>query len=161
MLQVSLDSKTQLGSCDISPKYLLGLYTLEDICVIDAFILCDSFFLYSCLIIYLFSRLVHISFWLFRIPANSFTEFYGFENSAIHWSSNPHLKHIFGILFLSPVNLFLGLHELKNELILLLPFTFICCLKHFSVGCGTPKLLNFEWENFPFSVALTEASKCT
>ena len=43
ILQVSPESKIQFISCELSPKYLLGISTLEDICAIDAYILCDLF----------------------------------------------------------------------------------------------------------------------
>ena len=43
MWQVTPDSKIKLVSYEMSPKYLLGIHTLEEICVIGVFILCDSF----------------------------------------------------------------------------------------------------------------------
>ena len=41
MWQVTPDFKVKLVSCEPSPKYLLGLSTLEDIRTIDTYILCE------------------------------------------------------------------------------------------------------------------------
>ena len=43
MWQVAPESKIQLVSCKLSPKYLIGLSALEEICATDAYILRDSF----------------------------------------------------------------------------------------------------------------------
>ena len=41
MWQVASESKIQLVSCDLSQKYLLVIYTLEDTFAIDVYNLCD------------------------------------------------------------------------------------------------------------------------
>ena len=55
MLQVAPESKIQLISCELSPKYILGLYALEDIRAIDVYIFCE-FLSYA-----LFSNVLSIS----------------------------------------------------------------------------------------------------
>ena len=41
MWQVAPESKIKLVSCDLSPKCLLGVSALEDICAIYVYIFCD------------------------------------------------------------------------------------------------------------------------
>ena len=54
MLQVAHESKIQLVGCEISPKYLLGLSTLEYIRAIEVKFSVTRFVLYYCLRTYLF-----------------------------------------------------------------------------------------------------------
>ena len=42
MWQVESESKIRFASCELSPKYLLGLYALEDIGAIGTYIFCVS-----------------------------------------------------------------------------------------------------------------------
>ena len=44
MLQVAPEYKIQLVSCELSSSFIIGLYTFEDIYVIDAYIFCESLF---------------------------------------------------------------------------------------------------------------------
>ena len=127
--QVAPASKYQLVSCEISPKCLLGISTLEDIRAIDAYILCDSFcsILFSnslSIFVYLYAHIFIFSVFQWNI----FSEFFGFGKSAIRLCSNPRLKHAFGFWLLRFVHLLLGLRELKGELNFLLSFPLLCCL---------------------------------
>ena len=53
--KVSPESKIQLISCELSPKSLLGISSLEDICAIDLYIFCDSLWSLLLTTSYLFS----------------------------------------------------------------------------------------------------------
>ena len=66
VLQVAPESKIQLVSCDLYPKFLLGISTLEYIHAIDAYILCAS------LLSVLFSNVLSIFF-------NLYAQFLGFS----------------------------------------------------------------------------------
>ena len=132
MWKISPESKIQLFSCELSPKYLLGLSIFEDIHAIDAYIFCDSFcliFLSDFFYIFFDAHAQVFVFSVFQITL--FYEFSSLGKSAIQWYSDPHLKHAFVFRLLRLVHLFLRLREFKDELYLLLPFTFICCLKQF------------------------------
>ena len=156
MWQLVPESKMQLVSCKLPPKYLLGVSTLEGIHSIDAYIFmrlilfCTFvwFLIYFC---WFYAQV--FGFYMFQWTL--FFEFSGFWQSVIQWSSNLHLKHVFGYWLLRSVRLFLGLRYLKVELNLLLPFTFLCWFKNFSVGCDPPQWLHFEWEIFAPYVSLT------
>ena len=134
MLQVTPDYKIQLVSCKLSPKSSLGLYTLEDIHDIYAYIFCDCF----CSVILLDSLSIFINLYakVFGFSASQwtlFSEFSGFRKSVIQWSSDTYLKRIFGFWLLRSVRLFLGLSELKDDLSFFWPFSFIFCLKIFQL----------------------------
>ena len=61
-----------------------------------------------------------------------FYEVSGLRKIAMKWSSDKHLKQVFGFWLLSSVRLLLELHKLKGDF--LLPLSFTCCLKHFQLG---------------------------
>ena len=148
MWQVALESKIQLVSYELSPKYILGVSTLEDIRAIDAYIFwdlfCSKFLSYA---LYIYFYLYVQVFGLYVFQKTLFSIFPGPGKSVIQWSSDPHLKHLFGFILLCSVHLLLGLRELKYELNFLFPFPFLCCLKKISVGCDPPQWLHFELEN--------------
>ena len=153
--QVAPESKIQFISCEISPKYLLGIFMLEDIRAIDTYISVTCFFLYSCPIIYIFFVDLYAQVFFFNsFQWNIFSEFYGFREYVIQWSSYPHPNNVFGFQFLRSVRLFLGLHELKDELNLLFIFSFICWF--FSFLCDPTHRLHLEWPTFALYLALTE-----
>ena len=87
---VDPESKTQLVNCKLSPKLPLGHSSLPNIRVIDAYIFWSMLFL----------SLSHARF-LFSLKRNYLCRFSfsfgGFENFAIRWSSDPHLKHFRGV----------------------------------------------------------------
>ena len=62
------------------------------------------------------------------------------------WSSDPHLKHVFGFWTLRSLCLLLELRELKE--ILLLNLSFIFYLKNFTVGFEPPQWLHLDLEKF-------------
>ena len=95
--QVAPESKIQLVSCDMSPHYILGISALKDIRAIDAYIFID--WLWSVLFFEVLSIFVNmyaqvLGFYLFHW--NLLFEMSCFEQLAIKWSSDPHLKHILG-----------------------------------------------------------------
>ena len=81
------------------------------------------------------------------------SEVSGFGKFVMKWSSDPHLKHIFGFQPLRSLHLLLYFHELKGGF--LQPFSFLCCLRNLSVRCEPPQRLHFDWEK-AFSLFLTE-----
>ena len=160
--QVAPESKIQLVSCEISPKSLLEISTLEYIRAIDAYIFCDPFhsiILFDSLYIFIDMHAQVLKFSAFQCTL--IYDFSGFGKSAIQWSSDPHLKHVFGFRLLRSVRSFLKLRELcelKNESNFLLTSQFLWYV--FSpVGCYYPKWLHIEWSRFALSIALTELSK--
>ena len=104
--QVAPDSKIWLVSCELSPKYLIGISTLEYICAIDMNIHYHKFlYTYLRCFIYFRQSLCTI-FRIFHVPMNFLFHFSGFRLFAIQWSSDPHLKHIFGFRPLRSARLF-------------------------------------------------------
>ena len=78
-------------SYELSPKYLLGISTLENIRPIDTYIFCGSF-----------CRSVRTSFWLFCIPLNCLLIFYRVQtirNPGIFRSTSEERIWIFVVTF--------------------------------------------------------------
>ena len=95
--QLTPESKTQLVSCERSPKYLLGISTLEYICAMDAFMFCDLlwFVLFSA-VWYIF---VDMYAWVLvssMFQCTFLSEVSSFGKFAMKWSSGTHLKRVFG-----------------------------------------------------------------
>ena len=156
--QVAPESKIQLVSCELSPKYLLGISALEDISAIDVYIFCDSIWyvmFYDVLSIFVNLYALVLGFSVFQWTFLS--KVYGFRKFAMKLSSDPHLKHVFCFWPLRSLQFLLDLCELKGGF--LYPFYFLCCLKHFSVGCEPPQWLHLDWVKFSLSLFLTEFSK--
>ena len=133
MWQVTAVSKIKLVSFKMSPKSLLGVSELEYIRAIDAYIFCDS--LWSVLfydVLSIFINLYGQVLCFYTFQWNLLSEVSGFGKCAMKWSSNPHLKHIFGLRPLRSLHLLLKLLEFKGDL--LCPLSFVCFLKHFLVG---------------------------
>ena len=73
MLQVPPQYKLKLVSCELSQKSVLLFSTLEDICAIDIYVFCDSFFsLLFFGVINIFVNFVCTSFRLVCVPVSSF-----------------------------------------------------------------------------------------
>ena len=128
MWKVSPEYKIQLVSCELSPKYIPVTSSLEDIHAIYVYILCDSLWsvlLSDVLSIFIDLYAQFLGFSVFQW--NLFSKISGFRQFAIKWSSYPHLNHIFGFRPLRSVRLLLGWRELKDDL--LLPLPFFCCWK--------------------------------
>ena len=133
MWQVTPKSKTQLVICELPSKYLLVISALEVICAIGAFIICDSFWYI------LLSDILSIYFDLYALfLGNSvfqwtfFSKVSGFRNFAMNWSSDTHLKHVFGFQPLCSICLLLQINGLKGDLLFYSSFHF--CLNHFHLG---------------------------
>ena len=97
MWQVAPKYKFQLVSCELSPKSLLGIYALGKIRSIDLYIFCDFlwsilFSKYLSIFVNLYARVLVFSMFQWNI----LSEVYGFGKIVMKWSSNPHLKHVFG-----------------------------------------------------------------
>ena len=127
MLQVAPESKIQLISCELSPKYILGLYALEDIRAIDVYIFCE-FLSYA-----LFSNVLSISIDMYARVSDSLVFWWNFLSEvsssrkfAIKWSSGPHLKDAFGFRPLRLLRLLLEFCGLKGGF--LETFSFLLCL---------------------------------
>ena len=157
MWHVAPESKIQLVSWKLYAKSLLGIYSLEDIHAIDAYIFCDSFcsVLFSgvwSIFVNLYAQVLgcYVSQWTF------FSESFGFGKYEIQWFSYPNLKHVFGFQPLFSVRSLLEFRGLKYGLNLLWTLSFICFLKNFSVGCDPPQWLHLDLSNFAISIALTE-----
>ena len=135
MWYVAPKFKIQLVSCELSPKFLLRISIFECICSIDAYIFWVSF---SSVLFYYFSStfldLYAQVFGLSIFQRTFFSLFSGCKPYTIYWSSDPHLKQLFWLLLLCLLPLLFC--ELKYELKYILSFTFLFCLKQFSV----------EWE---------------
>ena len=158
MWQVAPESKFQLVSCKLSPKYLLVIYALEYMRAIDTYIFCDSiwYVLFSdalYIFVDLYSRVLGSS--VFQVTF--FSKVSGFGKIAMKWSSGPHLQHVFSFHPLRSVQLLLELCEFKGGLLLLL--SFLCCLNHFLFGCEPPQRMHLDWAKFSFSLFLTVSSK--
>ena len=87
---------------------------------------------------------------------NFFSEVSGFGKFEIKWSSNPHMKHVFGFWLLRSVLLLLELRELKGDL--LWPLPFLCCLIFFQLGVNLQNDCTLIEKN-SFYVFLTGLSK--
>ena len=87
---VDPESTIQLVNCELSPKFLLRHSSLTDICAIDAYIFWSLIFL-SLLHSWLRFSIKHTCFCCFSLS------FGGFGYFAIRWSSDPHLKHFWGV----------------------------------------------------------------
>ena len=100
-------------------KSLIGLFVLEDIRAIDAYIFCDSL-LYvlfpSVLSIFLDLYAQILGFSVFQWDFISKVS--GFGKFAIKLSSDPHLKHVSGFRPLRSLHLLLELRELKEVAII-------------------------------------------
>ena len=121
MWQVAPEYKIKFVSLKLSPKYLLGISTLEDIRARDANVFGELF----CSVIlsnslYIFVYLYAQVFGFSVFQWTRFSEFSSFGSYANQLTSNPHLKHVFGFQLLLLVSLSLGLYELKYELDFLL-----------------------------------------
>ena len=97
MWQVAPKYKPQLVRCELSPKSLLGIYALEKTCSIDLYIFSD--FLWS--ILFSKSLSIFVNLYARDLVFSMFqwtflSEVYGFGKFVMKWSSNPHLKHVFG-----------------------------------------------------------------
>ena len=97
MWQVTPESKIQLISCKLYPNFLLGLSALVDINTTYTYIFCDSlsYVLFSDVLfifVYLQTQVSVFSVfqWTFLSTVSGFGQF------AMKWSSDPHLKHVFG-----------------------------------------------------------------
>ena len=108
--QVTPDSKIKFVSCKLSPKSLLGISALEDICAIDMSIFCDSlwyvlFYDVWSIFVYFYSRALGFtcSIELFLSSVS------GLGEIVMKWFSNPNLKHIFCFWLLHSVHLILEL----------------------------------------------------
>ena len=111
----------------------IGLYTFVYIRAIDTYIFCDliSSVLFSDASYIFFDLYAQVlGFCMFKWTFLS--EVSGFGKFAMKWSSNPHLNHIFGFRPLHSLCLLLEFRGLKGYF--LYPFSFSCCLNHFSVG---------------------------
>ena len=87
---VTPESKIQLVNYKLSPKFPLGNSSLPDMRAIDAYIFCSLLFL-----LLLHARLP------FSLKLTCFRRFLscfcGFGHFVIRWSSDPHLKHFWGV----------------------------------------------------------------
>ena len=128
MWQVAPDSKIQLVSCEMSPKYLLYISAKEWIRAIYVYIICYliwSVLCFSVLSIFVDIYAPVLGFYvfqwnfLFKIPCC--------EIFLTKLSSYPHLKRAFGLLALRSIRLLLELRKLKD--ILFLPFSFFMLTK--------------------------------
>ena len=111
MWKFAPESKIQLVSCNMSPKYVLGMSALEVIYTIDAYILCGLlwyvlFSWVSSIFLYLYARILGFSVlqWTFFHKVSGIGEF------EMKWSYYLHLKHVFG---LRPLRSILSLLELQ------------------------------------------------
>ena len=124
MWQVAPESKIHLVSCELYPKSILGISELEDIQIIDDYIFCDSikFSLFSNVLSILFDLYA----WFLGFSAFQWTflsKVSGFRTFAMKWSSDPHLKHVFGFWLLCSLCLLLELRELKVGFLYPFPFS--------------------------------------
>ena len=129
MWQVAPESKIQLISCELYPKYLIGLSALKYICAIDTYIFCDS--LLSVLFNNVSSICVYIYAQVLRFPIIEWTflsKVYDFGQFVMKWSSNLNLNLVFDFQPSRSFNLLLELRKLKDDF--LLTFHSIRCLKH-------------------------------
>ena len=135
MWQVAPESKIQLVSCDMSPWFLLGFSVLEDICVIFTYIFYDS--LSSVLfsdVLYIFVNM-HTQFlgfymfkWIFLSEVSSF------GNYSMKRSSDPHLKHIFGLLTVTFIALIIIVAYIRGWFII-----------DFFISLFLKEVLNWVW----------------
>ena len=145
MWKIAPESKIQLVSCKMSPYFLLGISALVDTRTIDVYIFCDSLpSVLFCDVLFilfdLYARVLGFSVfqWKFLSRVSSFGQF------SMKWSSDTHLKHVFGFQKLRSLRYLLELCVLKVGF--LYPYLCICCLKTFSVGCEPPQWLHLDWE---------------
>ena len=125
-------------------KYLLGLSELEYIRAIDVYIFCDSilyilFFSVLSIFVDLYALILVFSVlrWTFLYQVSSL------GSISMKWSSDLHLKHVFGFRPLHSLCLSLELCGLKG--FFLWTFSFICCLNYLSVGCEPQQCLHLDW----------------
>ena len=133
MWQIPPESKAQLVSWKLPSKSFLGISMLEEMHNTDVYIFWDSFHsvLLSDSLYILFDIYAQVlDFYAFQWTL--FSDCSGFGKYAIQKSYDPHMKHIYGFWLLSPVRLFLGFLELKDELNFLSPFPFLCSFNLFS-----------------------------
>ena len=150
MWKVAPKSKTQLVRCEVSPNYILGMFTLEDIRAIDACIFCYS--IWSVLIydvLSIFANIYKHILGLSMFPWNFLSEVPGFGQLGMKWYSDPNLNHVFGFRPLCSLRLLLEFCELKGDF--LYPFYFFCCLHHFLVECEPPQGMHLDCAKFEFS----------
>ena len=125
MIQIAPEYKIQLASCELYPKSLLGLPTVEEIRSTDVYIFCEFFFLLpSFPMLYLFCWFVHTSFHLFHVPEYYIFSISVFGQSVIHWSSDTHLKQVFLFNFYIQYAYFWVYVNLMINWIYYLPFPF-------------------------------------
>ena len=119
MWQVAPESKFQLFSCKLSPKYLLGLYPLEEIFYIDAYIFCELFWsVILSEVLSIFADLYAQVLGFYVLQWNLFPKVSGFGKFTMKWPYNPNMKHLFGFKLLCSVHLLLELHEFMGDLLL-------------------------------------------
>ena len=114
---VAPESKIQLVDCELSPNFSLGHLSLPDIRAIYPYIFWSLLFL----------LLSHA-----RLPFSLKCTFFccftlsfgGFGHSAIRWSSDPHLKHFWGVRYVRLLSEASAVRDLSFFLNIL--------LKHFS-----------------------------
>ena len=92
MWHVAPESKIQSANCKLSPKFPLGHSSLLDMRAIDAYIFCSLLFS-----VLLCARLTFsLKITCFRHVSLSFG---GFGHFTMRWSSDPHLKHFWGVRY--------------------------------------------------------------
>ena len=92
MWQVTSDSKTQLVSCEMSPKYFLGFPHCNTYVPQRHLLWYVLFSDVLSIFVYLYAR--YLGFYMFQW--SFFFKVSGFGQFAMKTSSNPHLKHVFG-----------------------------------------------------------------
>ena len=144
MWQVSPESKIWLVSFELPSKFILGLYLLEDIRAIDAYIFCDS------LSSVLFSDVLSICFDLYaRVLTFSvfqwtyLSEVSGFGKFAIKWSSKSTSEARIWFPTVTFITLIIIVAWIKGWF--LIAFFFYYCLKHSSVRCEHIQWLHLDW----------------
>ena len=162
MWKVIHESKIQLVSCEISPKYLLGLSMLEEIRAIDAYIFCDSFHSVFFPILPQFSPICTYKFSTFPRSSELYFPIYpGLENLK---SSDPP-NHIWSTYldfncYVQFVCFRVALIEIWIELTITL--SLIYCFTQFSYGCYPPQLLHLEWAIFALTgLSIFKWSTCS
>ena len=96
MWQVAPESKIQLFSCELSPKFILGLSALLDIRAIDVYIFCDSIsYALFPYVLYIFVDLYAQVLGFFMFQWTLLSKLSSSGNCVLKWSPDPHLKHVF------------------------------------------------------------------